>query len=202
MNVKFGSKDDNLLKTHGKDFLESKLENSEFVNLDEKFRHTCHGCGRCSISKNIPLFHHDIWRISNYFNMKVLDFLEKYTHYNMMQTSGLPCVLLDMSKFDNMCCLVKADINNGWQCSLPKTVRPHICRDFPLGTISVTDIKNNKVTIYVTKTNTDCGAENGEEHTVKDYLSYYNNNIDIEETSRYIMQNVMDEDMSKIAEIK
>ena len=202
MNIKFGSKDDNLLKTHGKDFLKDKLANNEFVNIDEKFRHTCHGCGRCCTNKNIPLFHHDIWRISNYFHMEVIDFLEKYTHYNMMQTSGLPCVLLDMSKFDNMCCLVKADINNGWQCSLPKTVRPHICRDFPLGTVSVTDLNNNEVTVYVTKINTNCGAENGEEHTVKDYISYYYNNIDIEETSKHIIQNVMDEDMSKITEIK
>ncbi len=114
---------------------EEKKENFNLKPIPPEgiFSFACHpgvSCfNRCCHEIDVILTPLDILKMKTYLKIKSDEFLTKYTDFQTINETGIPMVKLRMQDSKNGACIF-LDGQKG--CSV-YSVRPHVCRSYPLG---------------------------------------------------------------------
>jgi uncharacterized protein len=111
----------------------SSCDHQRLMTWDDTFSFRCHQAIDCfnSCCKDVTIFltSLDVVRLRTALGISSTEFLEKYTHRLISQTTGLPAVALKMQQDKDKLCPFVAE--NG--CSVYND-RPYSCRLYPLDT--------------------------------------------------------------------
>lgn len=111
----------------------SSSDDKRLMTWDDTFSFSCHPTIDCfnSCCKDVTIFLTplDVVRLRTALGISSTEFLEKYTHRLISQTTGLPAVALKMSANEDKTC----PFVTGKGCSVYDD-RPYSCRLYPLDT--------------------------------------------------------------------
>ena len=133
-----------------KELSEKFQKEIKLIDKDDKFNFGCTQCGKCCTRdavESIILKGYDIYKLCNGLDMKIYDFLYKYTEGYIGPSSGLPLFRMKVDRRDK-CPFLKRN-----KCSVHE-FKPNVCDSYPLGKIQAKD------KFYYILQATNCGTRN------------------------------------------